>query len=132
MPRSIVPSPPDATASNPEPSPWRRQLARVARAGLWLGAGDRVNALGMVVLCAYYVIDGGVFQGKASGDGWFGFNYLRAIFQFHTLDMHDALPQFVQFFGVSGPGHHMPNRCPFGPVFVWAPFYLVALGVQWL
>jgi hypothetical protein len=98
--------------------------------GKW--SGDPVIGLGMALLCAYYVISPGVFQSKASGDGWFGFNYLRAIFEFHTIDMHDVLPNFVQFFGVSGPGHHMPNRCPFGPVFVWTPFYLVALGVQWL
>jgi hypothetical protein len=86
----------------------------------------------MAVLCAYYAIDAGVFQGKASGDGWFGFNYLRAIFEFGTLDMQKVLPSFLPFFGTGGPGHHMPNRCPIGPVFIWAPFYVVALGLQWI
>jgi hypothetical protein len=91
-----------------------------------------VIAVAMAALCLYYVFTPGVFQGKASGDGWFGFNYLRAIFFHGTLDMKSALPEFLPFFGVSGPGHHMPNRCPFGPVMVWAPFYVVALGLQWL
>jgi hypothetical protein len=106
-------------------SRWRNRLG-------WLPAHDVVIAVAMAALCLYYVVTPGVFQGKASGDGWFGFNYLRAIFFHGTLDMKAALPEFLPFFGVSGPGHHMPNRCPFGPVIVWAPFYVVALGLQWL
>ncbi len=86
----------------------------------------------MLALVVYYVATRGVFQGKASGDGFFGFQYLRAIVFFHTLDMKPALPEYVQFFGLSGPGHHMPNRCPFGPVFVQLPFYLVAVAIHWL
>jgi hypothetical protein len=98
----------------------------------WLWAHDGVVALAMALVCLYYVVTPGVFQGKASGDGWFGFNYLRAIFFHGTLDMKEALPEFLPYFGVSGPGHHMPNRCPFGPVIVWAPFYVLALALQWL
>lgn len=86
----------------------------------------------MLALVVYYVATRGVFQGKASGDGFFGFQYLRSIVFFHTLDMKPALPEYVQFFGVSGPGHHMPNRCPFGPVLVQMPFYLVAVALHWL
>lgn len=90
----------------------------------------------MGLLVAYYLLTRGVFQGKASGDGWFGFGYLRALVYFHTLDMRHATPEFLPFFGLSGPGHHMPNRCPFGPVFVWLPLYLVSLPlnalVAWL
>ena len=73
-----------------------------------------------------------MFQGKASGDGFFGFQYLRSLVFFHTLDMKQALPQYLPFFGIGGPGHHMPNRCPFGPVLVQMPFYLVACALHWL
>ena len=86
----------------------------------------------MVALVVYYVATRGVFQGKASGDGWFGFQYLRDIVWFHSLDMKHAVPEYLRYFGVSGPGRHMPNRCPFGPVLVWMPFYLVASALQWL
>jgi hypothetical protein len=86
----------------------------------------------MVALVVYYVATRGVFQGKASGDGWFGFQYLRGIVYFHTIDMQKPLPEFLPFFGNFGPGHHMPNRCPFGPVLVWLPLYLIACGLQGL
>ncbi|MDB4967436.1 MAG: hypothetical protein JWN44_3125 [Myxococcales bacterium] len=106
--------------------------ARVRRAVTWLTAGDRWVGFAMLALVAYYVVQRGVFQGKASGDGWFGFQYLRGIVFFHTIDMRAPLPEFLQFFGLTGPARHMPNRCPFGPVFVWMPFYLVANAVQGL
>jgi hypothetical protein len=90
----------------------------------------------MVVLAFYYVATRGVFQGKASGDGWFGFQYLHAIFYRHTLDMQKVLPQWRPYFGVDHVTQHMPNRCPFGPVFLWAPFYLLACAIatvgKWL
>jgi hypothetical protein len=84
----------------------------------------------MLLLVVYYVATRGVFQGKASGDGWFGFQYLRAIFFQHTLDMKTVIPEYLPYFSTSGPHHVMPNRCPFGPVLVWAPFYLVAFGLS--
>jgi hypothetical protein len=102
---------------------WRRALA-------WLCADDRVVAVAMLALVIYYVATRGVFQGKASGDGWFGFQYLRALVFKHTLDMQTVVPQYLPYFGTSGPGHHMPNRCPFGPVLVWMPFYLIACALQ--
>src|SRR5262245_55593892 len=86
----------------------------------------------MLLLVVYYVVTPGVFQGKASGDGWFGFQYLRSLVYFRTLDMRQALPEFAPFFGVMGPGHHMPNRCPFGPALVQMPLYLVGIGLQTL
>ena len=86
----------------------------------------------MLALVVYYVATRGVFQGKASGDGFFGFQYLRGIVFFGSLDMHGPLPEYAPFFGFSGPGHHMPNRCPFGPVFFEMPFYLVAVALHWL
>jgi hypothetical protein len=83
--------------------------------------------MGLLVL--YYVATRGVFQGKASGDGWFGFMYLRALFFEHTLDMKSVIPEYLPYFSTTGPHHAMPNRCPFGPVLVWAPFYVVAIGL---
>ncbi|MCU1279857.1 MAG: hypothetical protein JWM53_3403, partial [bacterium] len=109
-----------------------KRFSRLRRLADWLTCGDRWVGVAMLALVVYYVATRGVFQGKASGDGWFGFQYLRALVWFHTLDMQKPLPQFMPFFGVSGPGHHMPNRCPFGPVFVWMPFYLVGCALQGL
>lgn len=123
-----MPSKPDVTASKSDrrAAAWRRPLEW----GRWLCAGDRVVAVGMVLLVVYYAVTPGVFQGKASGDGWFGFQYLRSIVFKGTLDMQAALPQYLPYFGTGGPGHHMPNRCPFGPVLVWMPFYLVACALH--
>jgi hypothetical protein len=123
-----VPRTPDATASRSSGA----RFSRTRRFVAWLTCGDRWVGVAMLALVVYYVATRGVFQGKASGDGWFGFQYLRGLVWFHTLDMQKPLPQFVQFFGLSGPGHHMPNRCPFGPVFVWMPLYLVACALQGL
>jgi hypothetical protein len=86
----------------------------------------------MLALVVYYVATPGVFQGKASGDGFFGFQYLRGLVFFHSLDMKGPLPEYLPFFGYSGPGHHMPNRCPFGPVFLQMPLYLVACAIHWI
>jgi hypothetical protein len=109
-----------------------KRFLRLRRFADWLTCGDRWVGVAMLALVVYYVATRGVFQGKASGDGWFGFQYLRAIVWFHTLDMKAPLPSFLPFFGISGPGHHMPNRCPFGPVFVQLPLYLVACALQGL
>ncbi len=106
---------------SPTPSRTRRLVA-------WLSLGDRATAIAMGLLVVYYVVTWGPWQGKASGDGWFGFLYLKAIFYHRTLDMRTVAPEFLRFFGEQGPGHHMPNRCPFGPVLLWFPLYtLVAI-----
>ncbi len=94
-----------------------------------MSAIDPVLAAGMALLVVYYVATRGVFQGKASGDGWFGFQYLRAIFFEHSLDMKTVIPEYLPYFSTMGPHHVMPNRCPFGPVIIWAPFYLVAMVI---
>jgi hypothetical protein len=83
----------------------------------------------MVLLCLYYVGTHGVLQGKFSGDGLFGFEYLRAIVYQQTIDMQSVLPEWRPYFGLDPLTHHMPNRCPIGPVFVWMPFYLLACGL---
>jgi hypothetical protein len=103
--------------------------SRAGRAARWLACGDAVVGAAMVALVVYYVATHGVFQGKASGDGWFGFQYLNALIHHRTLDMKSVLAQWLPYFGTDPITHHMPNRCPFGPVFVWLPFYLVADGL---
>jgi len=79
----------------------------------------------MLLLVVYYVSTRGVFQGKYSGDGLFGFEYLRGIVFEHTLDMQKLMPETLPFFSVDRVTHHMPNRNPIGPVVAWLPFYLV-------
>jgi hypothetical protein len=112
-----------------QPATTARAASRIRRALGWLCADDAVLGGAMVLLVFYYVGTRGVFQGKASGDGWFGFLYLKAIFFKHTLDMQKVIPEYLPYFSTSGPYHRMPNRCPFGPAIVWAPFYLVAWGL---
>lgn len=89
-----------------------------------------MTAAAMAVLCVYYFFTWGAYQGKAAGDGWFGFLYLRAIVFHQTIDMRTVAPEFLPYFGLMGPGGHMPNRCPIGPVFLWMPFYLIAVAVM--
>jgi hypothetical protein len=86
----------------------------------------------MALLVLYYVATRGVFQGKYSGDGLFGFEYLRALVYEQTLDMQKVLPEWLPYFSVHPVTKHMPNRCPLGPVFVWLPFYLIACGITHL
>lgn len=83
----------------------------------------------MALLILYYVCTRGVFQGKYSGDGLFGFEYLRALIYGHTLDMQKVVPEWRPYFGLDPHTHHMPNRCPFGPVLVWLPFYLIGCAI---
>jgi hypothetical protein len=112
-----VPSRPDETAS------------KVRRALRWLTCGDPVIAAGMLLLVLYYVCTRGIFEGKLSGDGVYGFQYLRAVIFEGTLDMQKVIPDKLPFFGTHPVTHHMPNRCPFGPVYIWMPFYLIACGI---
>jgi hypothetical protein len=102
---------------------------RLARAARWLAAGDPIVGAAMLALVLYYVITPGVFEGKMSGDGVYGLEYLNAIFHHGTLDMISVMPSKVRYFGLDPITHHMPNRCPFGPTFLWAPFYLIACGI---
>jgi hypothetical protein len=130
-PLSTVPSDPERTASLAErrPSAAPRE-SRLRRAYRWLTCDDPVLAAALWLLVAYYVCQRGVFQGKASGDGWFGFQFLPAIVYHQTLDMQRVIPEYLPYFATGGPLHRMPNRCPFGPVLVWMPFYLVGCLVE--
>ncbi len=102
-----------------------KKASRLRRLVAWLSLGDRATAIAMALLVLYYAVTWGPWQGKASGDGWFGFLYLKAIFYHHTLDMKTVAPEYLRFFGEQGPWHTMPNRCPFGPVPLWLPLYMV-------
>ncbi len=109
------------------------RLFRRIRAGAdWLSCNDLPTLAAMAALAIYYAVVWGPWQGKYSGDGFFGFLYLKAIVYFHTLDMKTVAPEFFPYFGAMGPGHHMPNRCPIGPVFVWMPLYLLAVLPEWI
>ena len=103
----------------------RGLVSRLGRMVSWLSLGHRFTLGAMALLVLYYAVTWGAYQGKAAGDGWFAFLYLKSIFYYRTIDMKLAAPQFLRFFGEIGPGHHMPNRCPIGPVLVWLPFYLL-------
>ena len=98
---------------------------RLRRMVAWLCLGRRFTLVAMALLVVYYAVTWGAYQGKAAGDGWFGFLYLKSIFYYRTLDMKLAAPQFLRFFGEFGPGHHMPNRCPIGPTLIWMPLYVL-------
>src|SRR5690349_11866335 len=102
---------------------WRfRQALR------WLTASDPWTATLMAMVVVYYLVAPGRWQGKHSGDGLFEFLYLKAIVFHQTLDMESVAPEFVRYFGKIGPGLHMPNRWPIGPVAVWMPVYLLTVG----
>ena len=102
-----------------------RIVQTLGRVGRWLTGGHRFTAVAMGLVALYYALTWGPFQGKAAGDGWFAFLYLKAIVFHGSLDMKLVAPEYLRFFGESGPGHHMPNRCPFGPTLLWLPFYLL-------
>jgi hypothetical protein len=83
----------------------------------------------MGLLVVYYVGTRGVYQGKISGDGFFGFEYLNDVVFQRSLDMKRVIPRWEPYFGTDPVTHHMPNRNPFGPVVAWMPFYLIACGI---
>ena len=104
-----------------------RALLRWA-VGVFAG-GDRVVALVGVGIVAWYVGTRGIYQGKASGDGFFGFMYLPGLVYFHTFDIAPNVPFWVPYLGHEKTGH-VANACPIGPVLFWFPPYLVGLGIE--
>ncbi len=87
-----------------------------------------VAALGVVLLC-YYLLTPGIFQGKASGDGFLGFMYLPGLLFHHSLDLRFTVPEQVPALGIEVTGRSA-NPCPIGPAFIWAPTYLLGLLLQ--
>ncbi|HEY3354829.1 MAG TPA: hypothetical protein VGQ83_16365 [Polyangia bacterium] len=102
---------------------WRRALRAV-------GLDDPVvGALG-AVLVVYYCATPGIFQGKASGDGLFGFFYLPGLVFHHTLDLGPpAGDAWIGVLGRTATGR-VANPCPIGPVVLWAPPYLLGLALK--
>lgn len=88
-------------------------------------------ALVGLLIVAWYVSTRGIFQGKASGDGFFGFMYLPSLVYFHTFDIGPNVPQWVPYLGHEKTGH-VANACPVGPIVFWFPFYLIALGLEFI
>jgi hypothetical protein len=115
-----------------DPSP--RAAARLAVAPLRkvmraFTAGDRVVAALAVVVLAYYFATPGIFEGKASGDGYQGFMYLPDLFQHGTLDAAAGGQFWINRLGRESTGH-VANACPIGPVPFWVLPYFVALAVE--
>lgn len=107
-------------------------MSALRRSLRWLTAGDAWTATLMACVAVYYLATAGRWEGKHSGDGLYEFLYMKAIVFHQTLDMQSVIPERLPYFGKIGPGLHMPNRWPIGPVAVWMPLYLLALGGEWL
>jgi len=105
----------------------KQRLRQVWRA---FTVGDPWLAAVCAILIAYYSATRGIFQGKASGDGYFGFMYLPGIFYHHTLDLAATLPSWAKILGHEVTGR-VANPCPIGTVPFWAPFYLVGRALEW-
>ncbi|MCS6913275.1 MAG: hypothetical protein RMK29_08430 [Myxococcales bacterium] len=87
-----------------------------------------VGAL-LVCLAIYYAATRGIFQGKASGDGYLGFLYLPGLVFHHSLDLARPAPEWVSILGRERTGR-VANPVPIGAVAVWLPPYLVGLGLR--
>src|SRR5581483_1706360 len=105
-----------------------RLLGRLRRLGALLTCGDPVVGAVQLLLVVYYCATPGIFQGKASGDGYFGFMYLPGIVFHHPLDMGPVIPQWATILGRERTGR-VANACPIGPVALWMPTYLLGLGL---
>lgn len=106
---------------------------RLSRVRSWLyealcASDPTVLVLELVVLC-YYVATPGIFQGKASGDGFFGFMHLPGLFLHGNLDLRATVPEWAPSFGAAATGR-VANPCPIGPDLVWAPTYLLGILLQ--
>lgn len=107
--------------------PWHRRLLRSVSRALFVGDVS-LFALFVLVL-VYYAATPGIFEGKASGDGLFGFMHLPGMILHGSLDVRATLPDRVGQFGLGLTGR-APNGCPIGPAFFWVPSYLLGLLLQ--
>jgi hypothetical protein len=106
-------------------------MSALRRSLTWITVGDAWTATLMACVLVYYLFTAGRWEGKHSGDGLYEFLYMKAMVFHQTLDMQSVIPERLPYFGKIGPGLHMPNRWPIGPVAVWLPLYLLALGGEW-
>jgi hypothetical protein len=112
-----------APARGPRPAGtlprWRRLLRLFT-------AGDAALALLGTAVVIYYWATRGIFQGKASGDGFFGFLMLPGVLLHHTFDLAAPAPEWAGVFGRERSGL-VANGCPIGPALLWTPTYLLGL-----
>ncbi len=105
------------------------------RGGLWLrfrqwaGSIDRSVWLLWLLLLLHYRFTRGIYQGKGSGDGFFGFQYLPGIIFHHSFDLARPAPEWAHIIGRETTGL-VANPCPIGPLLFWFPFYLLGLLLQ--
>ena len=116
--------PPHLTApSEPRARPVQRAIYKFFCGGDW-----RIGLLALAVTL-YYVTTRGIFQGKASGDGFFGFMYLPSLLFHHTIDIAKEVPFWAPILGKEKTGY-TANPCPIGPLVFWFPPYLIGLGLE--
>lgn len=92
----------------------------------WAGGIDRSVWLVWLCLVLHYRFTRGIFQGKGSGDGFFGFMYLPGLVLHHSFDLGKPAAEWVATLGRELTGL-TANPCPIGPVILWLPFYLLGL-----
>lgn len=115
---------PPATGSAPQlPAARLPRWRRVLRV---FTAGDAALALLCGALVIYYWGTRGIFQGKASGDGFFGFLMLPGVLLHHTFDLAAPAPEWAGVLGRERSGL-VANGCPIGPALLWTPTYLLGL-----
>lgn len=105
---------------------------RWARAWATLRDSDRVLVALLLAVVAYYCVQPGIFEGKASGDGLLGYYYLPNLLYHHTFDLLPSLPPWRRAFFAPEATGHFANPEPLGPVLFWAPTWLVGQGLGWL
>lgn len=91
-----------------------------------LAAIDPILWLVGAVLGLHYFATRGIFQGKASGDGYIAFQYFPGLLRHHTFDLTPVgPPAMVAAFGREVTGL-VANPNPIGPPLLWTPFYVLA------
>ncbi len=111
--------------SNPTPC-FRGLWLRLSR---WACSIDRSVWLLWLILILHYRFTRGIYQGKGSGDGFFGFQYLPGLMFHHSFDLAKPAPEWTQIIGREVTGL-VANPCPIGPLLFWLPFYLLGLLLQ--
>ena len=103
---------------------------RLRRAWDLLAASDPALAALILLVVLYYACTRGIFQGKASGDGFFGFMYLPSLVFHRTVQMAPAVPKmWLPYFRDDVTGRTY-NPCPIGTVPFWIAPYLLGLGLE--
>ena len=123
------PPPPAPTPPSSGPGRTRRPEPLWRRLGRVFTAGDPILTLLVLAVVVYYRASRGIFQGKASGDGFFGFMMLPGVILHHTFDLGVPAPEWAAVIGRETTGL-VANGCPIGPAILWTPTYLLGLGLD--